>query len=576
MYQALYRKYRPNNFSDVTGQEIIIKTLKNAVKNNKISHAYLFTGPRGTGKTSIAKILAKTVNCNDLKDSTPCDKCVNCTQINSKTSTDIIEIDAASNNGVDEIREIRNKVNLVPSTGKYKVYIIDEVHMLTTGAFNALLKTLEEPPSHAIFILATTEPHKIPATIMSRCQRFDFKRIPNEKIVLRLKYIVEQENLSVDEEALYEIARISDGGMRDSISLLDQLVSYNPVNANIDDVHEINGSLSNKRLKEFITNILNKDITNVLKDIDEFYSNGKSLIKITESIINFLKNVLLLKVSRDYLLSKVDEISDYEEVLKMTSIEQITELITKFNNEINNIKISSDPKLSMEILIIKECSKMKENISREIILEPKENKNTNIMNEEKAIQINREIIKTQTNVQEKELDVLVEEKKEIYIESEEVKKVNLKLDELIELRVNNTLAKFNKGLLKNIKEQLSGVSDYLLDDRYSKYASILLDGELKAASDENMIFVYQTKNTSEEFNINILLIEELISQLLEKKYKVISVDIEKWEIIKNEFNNKQKKYEYIPETSELLSCLINSNQEINELDNIFGDIVNYE
>ncbi|MBQ8871448.1 MAG: DNA polymerase III subunit gamma/tau [Bacilli bacterium] len=576
MYQALYRKYRPNNFSDVTGQEIIIKTLKNAVENNKISHAYLFTGPRGTGKTSIAKILAKTVNCNDLKDSTPCDKCVNCTQINSKTSTDIIEIDAASNNGVDEIREIRNKVNLVPSTGKYKVYIIDEVHMLTTGAFNALLKTLEEPPSHAIFILATTEPHKIPATIMSRCQRFDFKRIPNEKIVLRLKYIVEQENLNVDEEALYEIARISDGGMRDSISLLDQLVSYNPVNANIDDVHEINGSLSNKRLKAFITNILNKDITNVLNDIDEFYSNGKSLIKITESIINFLKNVLLLKVSRDYLLSKVDEISDYEEVLKMASIEQITELITKFNNEINDIKISSDPKLSMEILIIKECSKMGENISREIVLETKENKNTIIMNEEKAIQINREIIKTQTNVLEKESDVLVEEKKEIYIESEEVKKVNLKLDELIELRVNNTLAKFNKGLLKNIKEQLSGVSDYLLDDRYSKYASILLDGELKAASDENMIFVYQTKNTSDEFNINILLIEELISQLLEKNYKVISVDIEKWEIIKNEFNNKQKKYDYIPETSELLSCLINSNQEINELDNIFGDIVNYE
>ena len=448
--------------------------------------------------------------------------------------------------------------------------------MLTTGAFNALLKTLEEPPSHAIFILATTEPHKIPATIMSRCQRFDFKRIPNEKIVLRLKYIVEQENLSVDEEALYEIARISDGGMRDSISLLDQLVSYNPVNANIDDVHEINGSLSNKRLKEFITNILNKDITNVLNDIDEFYSNGKSLIKITESIINFLKNVLLLKVSRDYLLSKVDEISDYEEVLKMASIEQITELITKFNNEINDIKISSDPKLSMEILIIKECSKMEGNISREIILETKENKNTIIMNEEKAIQINREIIKTQTNVLEKEMDVLVEEKKEIYTESEEVKKVNLKLDELIELRVNNTLAKFNKGLSKNIKEQLSGVSDYLLDDRYSKYASILLDGELKAASDENMIFVYQTKNTSEEFNINILLIEELISQLLEKNYKVISVDIEKWEIIKNEFNNKQKKYDYIPETSELLSCLINSNQEINELDNIFGDIVNYE
>ena len=413
-YISLYRKYRPQSFSEVVGQEVVKKVIKNSILNDKISHAYIFSGPRGTGKTSIAKIFSKAVNCLSPIEGDVCSECDVCKH-SFDDEIDIVEIDAASNNGVDEIREIRNKVNLVPSTGKYKVYIIDEVHMLTTGAFNALLKTLEEPPSHAIFILATTEPHKIPATIMSRCQRFDFKRIPNEKIVLRLKYIVEQENLSVDEEALYEIARISDGGMRDSISLLDQLVSYNPVNANIDDVHEINGSLSNKRLKEFITNILNKDITNVLNDIDEFYSNGKSLIKITESIINFLKNVLLLKVSRDYLLSKVDEISDYEEVLKMASIEQITELITKFNNEINDIKISSDPKLSMEILIIKECSKMEGNISREIILETKENKNTIIMNEEKAIQINREIIKTQTNVLEKEMDVLVEEKKEIYL-----------------------------------------------------------------------------------------------------------------------------------------------------------------
>ena len=578
MYQALYRKYRPNNFFDVTGQEIIIKTLQNAVENNKISHAYLFTGPRGTGKTSIAKILAKTINCEHLNDLTPCDKCVNCTQINLKTSTDIIEIDAASNNGVDEIREIRNKVNLVPATGKYKVYIIDEVHMLTTGAFNALLKTLEEPPSHAIFILATTEPHKIPATIMSRCQRFDFKRIPNEKIVLRLKHIVSSENLSVSDEALNEIARISDGGMRDSISLLDQLIAYNPDHATVDDVHEINGSLSNERLKKFIINILNSDITNVLNDIDEFYSNGKSLIKITEAIINFLKNVLLFKVSKDYLQTKFDDVTSYEEIANITSIEQIYNLITKFNNELNDIKLSSDPKLSMEILIIKECNKKEQNISREIILETKKVEETIVVSEEKQLEINREISLEHTNVLVKEQEPEVKKDLEVEVEPEINidMKYNSNITELIDLRVNNTLARFNKMLLKNIKEKLIVISDYLLDDRYSKYASILLDGEVKASSDENLIFVYQTKNTSEEFNSNLLLIEELISQVLESDYKVISVDIEKWEIIKNEFNSKQKKYEYKPEKQELLSCLSNNFEEINELDNIFGELVNYE
>ena len=199
MYQSLYRKYRPKSFEEVVGQTVIIKTLQNSVKNNKLSHAYLFTGPRGTGKTSIAKILAKTINCENLEKSNPCNKCVNCTQINNKQFIDIIEIDAASNNGVDEIREINNKVNLVPSIGKYKVYIIDEVHMLTTGAFNALLKTLEEPTSHIIFILATTEPHKIPATILSRCQRFDFKKISQKEMINRIKIIIEQEKINIEE-----------------------------------------------------------------------------------------------------------------------------------------------------------------------------------------------------------------------------------------------------------------------------------------------------------------------------------------------------------------------------------------
>ena len=218
-YLALYRKYRPVDFNNVYGQEEVVTVLKNAIVTGKISHAYLFCGPRGTGKTTIAKIVARLVNCDNLINGNPCGKCYNC--LNYLNSNDIVEIDAASNNGVDEIRELRDKVNLVPSNAKYKVYIIDEVHMLTMQAFNALLKTLEEPPSHVIFILATTEPHKIPLTISSRCQKFRFSKISDDKIVDRLKDICYCENISTDDDTLYEIARLSDGGMRDAINILD-------------------------------------------------------------------------------------------------------------------------------------------------------------------------------------------------------------------------------------------------------------------------------------------------------------------------------------------------------------------
>ena len=251
MYQALYRKYRPQTLDDVVGQDVIIKILSNSVINNKISHAYLFCGPRGTGKTSIAKIMAKIVNCEHLNGITPCDKCDSCNEFNNKNNTDIIEIDAASNNGVDEIRELKNKINLVPTIGKYKVYIIDEVHMLTIGAFNALLKTLEEPPSHALFILATTEPHKIPITILSRCQRLDFKKISTDSIKNRLKQICNEENIKIEENALEQIANLCDGGMRDSISMLDKLVAYTNNDIKFDDVNEINGLITNDQILKF-------------------------------------------------------------------------------------------------------------------------------------------------------------------------------------------------------------------------------------------------------------------------------------------------------------------------------------
>ena len=292
-YLALYRKYRPVDFNNVYGQEEVVTVLKNAIVTGKISHAYLFCGPRGTGKTTIAKIVARLVNCDNLIDGNPCGKCYNC--LNYLNSNDIVEIDAASNNGVDEIRELRDKVNLVPSNAKYKVYIIDEVHMLTMQAFNALLKTLEEPPSHVIFILATTEPHKIPLTISSRCQKFRFSKISDDKIVDRLKDICYCENISTDDDTLYEIARLSDGGMRDAINILDQLVAYSNGNITIDDVYKVNGSVSYNDLYNLLNNIkFTKEL-----EFDNFI----------EIDIDELNNMLNYKYNRFPLFERIKEMA---------------------------------------------------------------------------------------------------------------------------------------------------------------------------------------------------------------------------------------------------------------------------
>ncbi len=557
MYQALYRKYRPKNFNEMIGQDVIVKTLQNAISRNKISHAYLFTGPRGTGKTSTAKIFAKTINCERPENGIPCEKCVCCTQINNQQNVDIIEIDAASNNGVDEIRELKNKVNLVPSISKYKVYIIDEVHMLSTSAFNALLKTLEEPPSHVIFILATTDPHKVLPTILSRCQRYDFKKVSEIKIYDRLKYVCEQEKITIDDSALKEISRLANGGLRDALSILDQVAAYSNDTITEKNVHDVNGTITQNDLKKMILSLTNDDLLNIFNIIDDYDNSGKNFVKLIEEIILFYKNILLMKKIPNYFDNNYSEL--YNEFINVYTEEQLIDILNELNSNVNVIKNDSNSRLIFELAIIK-------------IINIK--KNSQKFN--KQLDNNEAISLTTKNIKNENSDVELKqemENKEKMISPE----IENQINQLQDIRINNTLSKLNKKIIIEYKEKFKSLNFKLLDPENGEIISMILDGELKAASEEYLLFVLKTDNITKLFNLSIPKIEQFLNNEYSTKFKVIGVEQNKWNYIKNQFNNKTKKFEYTSELINYEDIFKDSDLKKDEstIDSMFKNIVEY-
>ncbi|EOI46283.1 DNA polymerase III, subunit gamma and tau [Enterococcus faecalis EnGen0301] len=353
-YQALYRVWRSQRFDDVVGQKAITQTLKNAIVQKKTSHAYLFTGPRGTGKTSAAKIFAKAINCKHSQDGEPCNVCETCVAITEGRLNDVIEIDAASNNGVEEIRDIRDKAKYAPTQAEYKVYIIDEVHMLSTGAFNALLKTLEEPPQNVIFILATTEPHKIPLTIISRTQRFDFKRISTQDIVDHMAHIMQEMALDYEEQALYVIGRAAEGGMRDALSILDQTISFSDEKVTLEDAMQVTGSLTYEMMDHYIQCCVAGDVERALEGLESILGEGKEARRFLEDLLLYCRDLLMYQQAPKLLVEKAGTLTEaFKELATQTPAEKIYQLIQILSDTQNEIRFTNNANIYLEVATVK-------------------------------------------------------------------------------------------------------------------------------------------------------------------------------------------------------------------------------
>ncbi len=558
-YQALYRKYRPNTFEDFIDQDNVKKILVNSIKNDKISHAYMFFGPRGIGKTSMAKIFAKAINCTNFNEKNDvCNHCENCIDSNNQ-SVDIVEIDAASNNGVDQIRDLKNKISIVPSNLKYKVYIIDEVHMLTNSAFNALLKTLEEPPSHVVFILATTEFYEVPETIVSRCQCFGFNRISMKSMENRLKMISKNENIDITDDAISEIAAYSNGGLRDAIGMLDKLRSFTTDKITVDIFKSINGMVSQEDINKFYQYSLSLEYENVLKIIDKINEQGYDFK-------NFIERVMIY--TRDKIVNYYEK-KDKEDLDVSLNVKYVNSL----NEILNKLKETVNPVIIVQVLILdfmneidekveKRCKNSEisadfgeKNISREIIIE--ENRNV-------------EKVPKSPNLQEKPLENRQNDIKNDTLAQFVVNEDNKKI------RINNAMASANLNLKKSIINDWNNLNSYFLDEKFGKVAQLLSDTEPMVVGENYMILIAPSNGVIDNIYINLDLVDLLIEKISHKLSIVVLLDDE-FKKIKEKYIEDRKNnivYEIKEECGKLVDV---HNNLINQAIDVFGtDIVDIE
>lgn len=561
-YTALYRKYRPSNFASVVGQEVVVDILKNSILNNKVSHAYLFTGPRGTGKTSIAKILAHAVNCLNFNGDI-CGECEVCKNLEINDS-DIIEIDAASNNGVDEIRTLRDNVKLLPSFCKYKIYIIDEVHMLSTGAFNALLKTLEEPPSHVIFILATTEPNKIPLTILSRCQRFDFNKISNEKLVSRLLYIATQEGKIVDKSILEYIAEISDGGLRDAINLLDQVISLPQESVTLEEIDRLSGRISQNTLFELLNAISTGNYVSILNISDIIYGEGKNYKDIADGMLAIVRD-LSINFEVDNYFNK-----DYSSKLATINIpfDKLISITSLLNELIKELKNSNDPKMLFDIYMVNICNSLSSKGNLSV-------KKEDINNSQTVELKNKEVINISNIKENKEKLNINKDSDEDTINEKTVNTSNDTINgDLKSIRINNVLAEADKSILNNIVKSYDKIGDYVSNKVYNTLSILLLDAHVVVASTKYLLFAFESEEDVTLFDNNYKQIELFIKEVFEETYKVAAVTKKEWQRIKEDFIKNKKNqipYVFIDENDVKLDMGVSFNDLENSALDLFGE-----